>query len=75
MTQNERLSINAKRRSKPNWTNHLYSSWMGAIRSMGIEDGMTLSQVREQFSHLTIGEMFNDGVSSRDAYRKISGKL
>lgn len=70
-TFNERQAkINSRKKTKVK--NRLYSNWIASIRSMGIDAGMTLSEVKSRFCLDTIGTMFIDGKSVTEAYDFLS---
>ena len=58
-----------KRKVGHNARNHLYTSWMGSLRAIGMDHGMTVNEVRTKFHLNTIGTLFIDKVIPIDAFK------
>ena len=73
-THNERQQAKATKRkahfnSQKNLTEYNnYSHWIYRIRCIGIERGLTLSEVRTKININTIGNMFLEGKTPKQAY-------
>ena len=75
MTHNERQLIKkaVEDRKKERTGKYLgnYTYWLSAVRKMGIDGGLTLTDCQDRFNIHTIGNMFIDGVSPENAYKKL----
>ena len=72
MTQTQR--DNAKERKKTSRMGknvNNYGHWLGMIRQMGVDNGMTRKQAEDRFNEHTIKDMFKNQTLPKNAYEKL----
>ena len=50
----------------------IYSHWISEVRCIGIENNMTLSEVKKEFNIDTIVNMFRDNKTPQEAYKVLT---